>query len=151
MEKEFVASLEDLLPLITEQLSQGYSVKFAPYGTSMRPMLRQGKDTVVFSPVSGKLKKYDLPLYRRDNGKFILHRIVEVGETYTCIGDNQFVAEAGVRQDQIIAVVSGFYRKGRYRSTEHFGYRFYCRVWHFSRPVRHLWRRGWGWLGRLFK
>lgn len=151
MEKKLEASMEELLPLITEQLSLGNSVKFAPYGTSMRPMLRQGVDKVVFSPVPGKLKKYDLPLYRRDNGQFILHRIVGVGETYTCMGDNQFQPEQGVRQDQIIALVTGFYRKDRYCSVKNLGYRFYCRFWHFTRPLRHLWRRGWGWLRRQFK
>jgi hypothetical protein len=151
MEKEFTASLEEMLPLITEQLALGKCVKFAPYGTSMLPMLRQGIDKVVFAPVCGKLKKYDLPLYRRDDGKFLLHRIVAVGETYTCMGDNQFTCEQGIRQDQVIAVVTGFYRKERYYSVENLGYRCYCRVWHFSRPVRHFWRRGWDWLRRNMK
>jgi hypothetical protein len=32
-----------------------------------------------------------------------------------------------------------------------FGYRFYCRFWHYSRGLRHFWRRGKGWLHRHFK
>ena len=116
----------------------------------MLPMLRQGIDSVVLSPVPETLEKYDLPLYQRDDGKYILHRIVEVGQTYTCIGDNQFDYEAGVRHDQIIAVVTAFTRGQRMHSVNEIPYRLYCRVWHHSRGIRHFWRRGIGWLKRKF-
>ena len=117
----------------------------------MLPMLRQGIDSVVLSPVPEKLKKYDLPLYQWDDGKYILHRIVAVGDSYTCIGDNQFVEETGVRQDQMIALVTGFYRKEKYHRVTEPGYLLYCRFWHYSRPIRHFVRRGIGWLRRKLK
>lgn len=142
------AQLAELMPLIREKLAAGQHVRFSPMGVSMLPMLRQGRDAVELSAVPEKLKKYDLPLYQRDDGKFILHRIVGVGETYTCIGDNQFVYEPGVRHDQMIAVVTAFYRDGREIRVDGPLYRTYCRVWHYSRPVRHFWRRGIGWLRR---
>lgn len=145
---ETVDQMETLMPLITEALTAGQSVRFSPSGTSMLPMLRQGIDSVVLSPVTGQLKKYDLPFYRRDNGKYVLHRIVAVGEDYTCIGDNQFVSEPFVRQDQLIAVVTAFYRGEKYWPVHSFGYRLYCRFWHYTRPIRHLWRRGIRWLRR---
>ena len=112
----------------------------------MLPMLRQGIDSVVFSPLPEVLCKYDLPLYQRDDGKYVLHRIVAEGDTYTCMGDNQFVEETGVRRDQMIALVTGFYRGEKYHSVTEPGYRIYCRFWHYSRPIRHFWRRG---IGRL--
>ena len=34
-------------------------------GTSMFPMLRNKKDTVIIRPLTGKLKKYDITLYRK--------------------------------------------------------------------------------------
>lgn len=139
---------EDLLPLIREQVALGGSVRIAPRGTSMMPMLRQGQDTVVLSPVPERLRKYDIPFYRRDNGQFVLHRIVAVGETYTCIGDNQFELEPGIRKEQMIAVVSAFTRGGREIPVTNLGYRCYCRLWHYSRPVRYVWRRALGWLRR---
>ena len=95
-----------------------------------------------------KLKKYDLPLYRRDDGKYVLHRVVEAGQTYTCIGDNQFVSEPGLRHDQMIALVTAFTRGKRTHQVTEPGYRLYCRLWHYSRPLRHFWRRGMGWLRR---
>lgn len=149
LEKEF--RLEQLLPLIEEQLAAGKCVKFKPRGVSMLPMLRQGIDSVVLSPVPGKLKKYDLPLYRRKSGQFVLHRIVKAGETYTCIGDNQFDYEPGLKHEQMIGLVTSFYRGEKEIPVASFGYRVYCRVWHYSRPVRRFWRRGIGWLKRHIK
>ena len=132
--------LEELLPLIRERLDQGQNVRFSPRGTSMLPMLREGTDAVVLSPVPQRLKKYDLPLYRRENGQFVLHRIVKAGENYTCMGDNQFWKENGLSHTQMIAIVSAFSRSGKEHSVNELGYRLYCRVWHYSRPVRRLWR-----------
>lgn len=144
--KEF--SLEQMMPLIQERLTAGQSVRFSPKGISMLPMLRQGVDSVVLSPVPKKLKKYDLPLYQRPDGKFILHRVVSVGDTYTCIGDNQFQFERGVSHDWIVAVVTAFYRGDRLWNTDDWLYQLYCRFWHYSRAVRHFKRRGIRWLRR---
>ena len=145
------ASIDVLMPLFREQLAAGHSVRFSPKGVSMLPMLREGQDSVELSPLPEKLKKYDLPLYQRDNGKYVLHRIIAVGEQYTCMGDNQFIPEPGLRQDQMIGVVTAFYRGNRKYDVRHGGYRFYCRIWHGSRPLRHFWRRGIGWLKRHIK
>jgi len=144
-------SLEQMMPLIREQLAAGQNIRFSPGGISMRPMLRQGLDSVVLSPVPQKLKKYDLPLYQRDNGRYILHRVVSVGDTYTCIGDNQFQLEEGVQHGSVIAVVSAFYRGNRMWRTDDWRYQLYCRFWHYSRPVRGFWRRGIRWLIKRFK
>ena len=128
--------LEDLMPLIQEGLESGKTVRFSPRGVSMLPMLRQGIDNVILSPVPAKLKKYDLPLYRRSSGQFVLHRIIKAEETYTCMGDNQFRPETGLRHDQMIAVVTAFYRGERQISCDSPLYQLYCRVWHYGRPVR---------------
>ena len=98
MGKEF--RLEQLLPLIQETLAQGKTFQFSPRGVSMQPMLIQGRDTVTLAPVDRELKKYDLPLYRRDNGAFVLHRIVKVGDTLTCIAGSMAEAFYGVPEEQ---------------------------------------------------
>ena len=148
-EKDY--SLEQMMPLIKECLAMGKTVKFCPRGTRMLPMIRQGVDSVVVSAVPEKLNKFDLPLYQRKNGQYVLHRIVEAGETYTCIGDNQFELEKGLQHDQMIAVMVAFTRGNKLYSAEDASYRFYCRFWHYSRPIRHFWRRGIGWLRRHLK
>lgn len=143
--------LDDLMPLIREGLERGQTVRFSPRGTSMLPMLRQGVDRVVLSPVRGKLKKYDLPLYQRRDGSYVLHRIVRVGQTYTCMGDNQFEEEPGLGQEQMIAVVTAFSRGDREYRVNAPGYWLYCRIWHYSRPLRRIWRRAKDRLRRYLK
>lgn len=131
--------LEQALPKMQEVLARGDMVRFMPNGTSMLPMLRQGVDSVTLSPVPKKLRKYDLPLYRRDNGQFVIHRIVKAGETYTCVGDGQFDLEHGLRRDQMIALVTSFSRGEKEISVTALRYRIYCRLWHWSRPIRRRW------------
>ena len=116
---------EELMPLIRERIAAGERVRFSPNGTSMLPMLRQGVDSVVLSPLPEKLKKYDLPFYQRENGQFVLHRVVVVGDKYTCIGDNQFCFETGLDHSQMIGVVTAFTRGGREHSVDEPGYRIY--------------------------
>lgn len=127
--QEHQVQMQDLMPVFRETLAQGKTVRFSPRGVSMLPMLRQGKDTVILSPVTGKLKKHDIPLYRRDDGAYILHRIIAAGDTYTCIGDHQYVYETGVRDDQIIGVVTAFTRGKREYSVTNLWYRLYVRLW----------------------
>lgn len=131
--------LEEALPKMQEALARGDMVRFMPNGTSMLPMLRQGVDSVTLSAVPKKLRKYDLPLYRRDSGQFVIHRIVKAGETYTCVGDGQFDLEHGLRRDQMIALVTSFSRGEKEISVTALRYRIYCRLWHWSRPVRRRW------------
>ena len=140
--------LDDLMPLFREQLSTGGSVRFSPKGTSMLPMLRPGIDSVVISPVPEKLKRYDLSLYCRPDGRYVLHRIVRVDEGYTCMGDNQFVEEKNVHHDQMIGLVTAFYRGQRCYSVTNVWYRLYCIFWYRSRYVRRFGHRLWSWFRR---
>lgn len=144
--------MDDLVPIIKEHLAQGQSVTFSPKGISMLPMLRQGKDTVTLSPIVGKLKKYDLPLYQRQDGKYVLHRIVKVKDGFfTMAGDNQYTYENGIENRQIIAVVTSFTRDGKVHLTNETGYLLYCRLWHYSRFMRRCLRALKFRLTRLFK
>lgn len=139
------------MPLIQETLAAGKTVTFSPRGTSMLPFLRQGVDQVVLSPLPEQLRKYDLPLYRRDNGQYVLHRIVKAGDVYTCVGDNQFELERGIRRDQMIALVTSVIRPNKTVTMSAWTYRFYCRFWHCTRPLRRVIRWGKSALRRLIK
>lgn len=132
--------MEELMPLICERLAAGQSIKFSPHGVSMLPMLRPSGDCVVLSPCPKKLKKYDLPLYRREDGSYVLHRVVRVGESYTCIGDNQVGLERGVTHEQVIGVVTAFIKDNKEHSVNEWRYRVYCRLRHYGRPVRRVYR-----------
>ena len=125
------------MPLIKEGFENGQSVRIYPYGASMLPMLREGRDSVVLSRAR-KIRKYDVILYQRENGQYILHRVVGVGETYTCIGDNQFELERGITAEQIVAVCTSFTRKGKKCSPNSPKWRTYAIFWHYSRFPRRV-------------
>ena len=139
--RERPLSLDDMMPTIRQTLADGKTVTFTPGGTSMLPMLRPNRDSVTLSPLPQRLKRYDLPLYRRDNGQYVLHRVVKAGQTYTCLGDNQFYKEPGLRQDQMIGVVTEFIRDGKRIPVTDLRYRIYSRLWYNSRFVRRCWRK----------
>ena len=143
--------LEHMHPIITEKLSSGGEVIFTSAGTSMLPTLRDREDQVCIVRPPKRLRKYDLPFYNRDSGQYVLHRIAKVNAdgTYTLRGDHQFVNEEGVRSDQIIGVVKGFWRGGRYIPCDNPWYRLYCRIWWLLYPVRYVVLRGRGAVFRL--
>ncbi len=132
--------LADYYPLIREILENGGSFTLTVTGSSMYPFILGNRDQVTLSPITGELKKYDLPLYRREDGAFVLHRIVrvEADGTYTCCGDHQWILERGLRRDQMIAVATEFVRKGRHLTNKNLLYRMYCVVWTWMLRLRKL-------------
>lgn len=120
-------------------------------GISMRPMLRAGKDTVLISPIVGRLKKYDVPLYRRGED-YVLHRVVEVREEgYVICGDNCLVKELDVTDDQLVGVLSGFRRGKRYVALDSRSYLLYAKIWVAIYPIRRLWMQSKLLARRLFR
>ncbi|MGN0182043.1 MAG: hypothetical protein ACI4DP_06490 [Candidatus Ornithomonoglobus sp.] len=102
-----------------------------PVGTSMYPMLRNRRDSVYLVRYDGQgLKKYDLPVYKRSNEQQVMHRCLGKDERgYIMCGDNQWVKEHGIQEDQIIAVAKGFYRDEKYISNDNLLYKLYVRLW----------------------
>ena len=132
----------DLNANIESQIkAQGYYVS-TTVGWSMWPMLRNRRDRVIVLPLGEeRLQKYDLPLYRRPDGKYVLHRIIAVKDGYYVIrGDNTYVKEK-VRDEQILGVMSEFYRKGKRIDATNKKYRAYARFWNLIYPFRAVARR----------
>ncbi|MGI6118707.1 MAG: S24/S26 family peptidase [Bilifractor sp.] len=106
-------------------------------GTSMMPLLRQHHDLIIIEKPEGRLKKYDVPLYKREGGKYILHRILKVRDhDYVICGDNLTVLEYGITDDDIIGVMTGFVRDGKTHYVNEPGYLFYVHLWCDFLPVR---------------
>lgn len=137
-------TLDAVIELITEKLQSGGAVTFTPNGTSMLPMLRDGEDVVVLKKPEGRLHLFDVPLYRRENGQYVLHRVIDFERdgSYVLCGDNQFAKERGIQDSQIIAVMTAFYRKGKAYSMTSLRYRAYVNFWYYTRPFRRIFRAG---------
>lgn len=131
-------SMEELYPLMEEILSSGGSFSLTVTGSSMFPFILGGRDQVTLSPVERPLKKLDLPLYRRRNGQFVLHRIVRVEKdgSYTCCGDHQWELERGLKEDQMIALATAYVRKGKHLTNRNILYRIYRVLWTRIIPLR---------------
>lgn len=131
-------SMEQIVTLALPVLEDGRSVKFTVVGNSMYPIFRSNKDKVTVKKAD-KIKKRDVILYRRDDGSYVLHRVVGKGEMgYKLCGDNQLIVEYPVREENVIAVMTSFERKGREVDANRLWYRVYSYVWCLFIPFRPL-------------
>ncbi len=129
-------SMKEIFPLIEQGIKNGGKYRFYPRGTSMLPLIREGKDSVVFTEV-GKIKKFDIVLYIRDNGDYVLHRVIRVRDgVYDMCGDNQCIIERGIRKDQIKAAVTGVYRGDEFIPSDDPKHIKYAKERMTSIPVR---------------
>lgn len=75
------------------------------------------------------------------NGDFVLHRVIGFDKDgkYIFCGDNQFHKERGITDENIIGVVTAFYRKGKHYTDNSLSYRFYKSAWEYIKaPMRML-------------
>lgn len=107
---------------------RGY-LTFTNVGVSMYPLLRQNRDLMHIRKNVGRLKKYDAPLYKK-NGRYILHRIIEVRENdYVICGDNCTEKEYGITDRDILGVLVGITRDGKYIPVTDKKYLLYVHLW----------------------
>lgn len=114
-----------------EQISQHGQLVYTNVGDSMMPLLRQNKDLMVISrKPEGRLKKYDVPLYKRDSGQYVLHRILKVREEdYVICGDNRWCREYGIQDCHIIGVLTAIVRDGKTIPVTDKRYLRYVHLW----------------------
>lgn len=128
-----------------EQLKQKGVLIYTNVGTSMRPLIRQCKDVMIITrpkqwDTGGrKLKKMDVPLYRRDSGQYVLHRVVKVRkDDYVLRGDNTYSNETGIKDEHILGVLAGVIRNGKEISVNSFSYQLYSYFWYYTYYIRKL-------------
>ena len=106
-------------------------------GNSMSPFLVHGRDTVYLSKLTRPVKKGDVVLYRRDSGAYILHRVYKAEKNcYTMVGDAQTQPEPGIRDDQIIAIMTAALRKEKMQKPGTFWWEFFEKLWINAVPLR---------------
>ncbi len=133
--------LADSIDVITEVLESGGEFKIYPRGKSMLPLIVEGEDSVVLVKQEGKLKRNDIAFYRRDDGRFVLHRVAKVCRdgSYVMCGDNQTVLECGITDRQVIGVMRELYKKEKLFDTHTFSHKLYLALW-CRIPLRKLLR-----------
>jgi hypothetical protein len=110
--KEVTMHMDQMAPLIIDAVSNGKNFLLCPKGTSMLPTIKPDKDYVMLASCEN-LAKYDIILFKRQNGSYALHRIVKIKDSsYTLCGDNQISFEKGIKKEQIIAKVTAIHKNG---------------------------------------
>ncbi len=134
MDKKY--SMSELGPVIEEVIRVNGKIRLTVTGMSMYPLMRNRLDSVLLRKTD-EVKKYDILLYTRQNGSYVLHRAVKIKEnTVDIIGDGERRIERDVPKEKIIASVEEIKRGKRIIKTNSFLYKLYCRVWTLLIPVR---------------
>lgn len=131
---------------IEEELARRGNCFVRTKGASMEPILHENFTTVVLEPLNGLPKKYDVVMYHRPDGVYVLHRVLKVGVDQCLFrGDNCVAAEI-VPNQWLVGVMTGYYNGEAYTSC---GDRAYLRYLYTLVP-----RYGYRWcrtlLGRTF-
>lgn len=98
--------MADLVPVIREVIASGGEFNLFTRGTSMRPTICEGVHSVMLG-APDDIRAGDILLYERENGEFVLHRLVRMrGDRLTMCGDNQFILEKGIPRSSVVAKVT---------------------------------------------
>ena len=120
-----------------EELEKSGKLIYTTVGVSMMPLITQDRDISIISKPEGRLKKFDVAMYKRPNGQYVLHRVVKVLEDgYVILGDNCISKEYNIKDSQILGVLTSLNRKGKEVDLNSFGYNLYVRARYAHYPVR---------------
>jgi len=113
-------------------LDSGGEFRLYPKGTSMLPLLKEGRDSVVLIKTDKFIRPWNIVFYKRDDGAYVLHRIVKADREaglFDMCGDNHLTIEHGIRRDQIIGVVKKIYIGDTYVGPKNVLYKAYVNCW----------------------
>ncbi|MBR4888335.1 MAG: S24/S26 family peptidase [Clostridia bacterium] len=132
---------QSFLPMCREILAVGGQVPLRVTGVSMRPFLKEGRDTVWLAPLSARVRRDDVLLFVRPSGKLVLHRVMRKRRgMLQMIGDNQTEAET-IDETAAVAVVQRVQRGERMLDAHSLEWIFFKTIWRWLCPVRPLiWR-----------
>ena len=120
-----------------EELERSGKLVYTTVGVSMNPLIKQDRDLSIIEKPKGRLKKFDVALYKRANGQYVLHRVVKVLEDgYVILGDNCCSKEYNIKESQILGVLTSLVRNGKEIDLNSFGYKLYVRARYAHYPVR---------------
>ncbi len=111
-------------------------------GDSMYPLIKP-RDLLVIKKVTAPLKKNDIPLYKRDSGQYVLHRIVKIknGEYFIC-GDNRAFIERGITDRHIIGELTDIVREGRTIPVNSSEFKSYVKLLPLRRSIIRIKNKG---------
>lgn len=146
--KKYILTTDELLAALQETFRNDGGFPLEVTGWSMRPLLRHERDTVWLRPFCQEnCKRGSILLYRRPNGRMVLHRVRKCLPGGYCMnGDAQSQCE-NISSEQVVAQAYQICRKGRRISCYAPELRIWDALWYPTRPIRPLLFR----IGHLMK
>lgn len=138
-----------------KELAEHGRIVYPNVGDSMMPLIKQGRDLLVIESVKSPINRGDIPLYKRDNGRYVLHRVISTkGGKYKICGDNRIAVEHGIEDRHILGVLVAILRDGKelpIRQAEGRFYRFYMCKLFWLKVIKFKFRALWRKFKGLFK
>ena len=125
-----VLNTEKYLDAVCAMLREGRTNVPVPIqGVSMRPFLRNG-DFAYLVPLPERLRRGDLVLFRRLDGRYVLHRVFRLRRdgSFLMLGDSQMVPEP-VEAAQLRGKVAFVRRNGQECRPGSFAWWFFAVPW----------------------
>ena len=127
------------LNTLRDLVNQGQEVRLTISGSSMAPFLIHGRDSILFSKPQTPLRRGDMVFYQRENGQFVMHRILHVKpEGLYLIGDAQTQIEGPLNPTCVFARITQVNRKGKWIKPGDFWWWFFQTVWLRVIPLRRI-------------
>jgi signal peptidase len=143
----------ELFPAVTELLQNDQKVRITVTGDSMMPFLRENIDSIELSGVTFRELYFgQIPLIKRDNGQYILHRLVwKKRNSFYIAGDAQNWVEGPLRPEQLIAVVTKVWRENRPVSPSSVLWQTMSFFWWLRLPARYILKKPYKLVKKLLK
>ena len=129
-----------LISKVKEVIDRGATATLRVKGHSMRLFLSNGRDLVkLVAPQRENLKVGDVVLAEYRPKVYVLHRIIKrTGNQLTLMGDGNVGQVETCTINDVIGIVTHFYRKGRTKPDAVDGWKWktYSRIWLLLKPFR---------------
>ena len=131
---------EILIPKVKEVIERGATATLRVKGYSMRIFLDNGRDLVTLkAPQRDALRPGDVVLAEYKPQQYVLHRIIKrFGNQLILKGDGNVRGTESCTTDDVVGIVTHFYRKGRTtpESVEGWKWKTYSKIWLALSPIR---------------
>ena len=136
-ERTRIISIEDWYNLSNNDVL--LNVKIQLNGNSMYPLIRKMRDYVTISPINRKIKRGDIVLFRRADGKYVVHRVKKInGSSVQTMGDNCSLPDHEITAERVIGYVTCVHRDSKTLNVDTLIWRKFGLLWLRLLPLRKL-------------
>jgi len=148
-----IVKSKELFSVAKTIFNKNCALRIKVTGSSMFPFLRDTLDSVELTSIDFQIiNRYDLVVILRENGQYVLHRVIQKQKNSFFInGDAQQFIEGPLIPNQLIAVVTSIKRGKKWISCSNAWWILLSRIWVFLLPCRPIILKSHSFFLRLFR